>query len=215
MKIICYYTVILLFSIIIITNNAFAHTEVNIAQYNINVGWNDEPPITGFINNVTFEINKMNQTNVKHEVKNAFKNLDAYIKYGGTSKKLNINSLPAPGNYDSKIIPSKPGSYVIELQGKLNDIIIDVDIPIDEVKDNNILSFPQLKISSNENEIHIIKNAISSLRQDLDLLQNNKNNKQNDLDLSSFDMIYDMNILALSLSSAGIILSILAIIKIK
>ncbi len=208
-----YHLVILLFYIVMI-NNVFAHTETNVDQYNIDVGWNDEPPIVGFINNITFEINKIDQTNIKHEVKNAFKNLDAYITYGGTSKKLNIDSLPTPGNYTSKIIPSKPGSYVIELHGKLNDIVIDIDIPIDEVNDKNILSFPQSKINTNGNEINIIKNVISSLRQDVDLLQNNKNN-QAGLDISFVDSMQDINILALTLSTVGIVLSIFAIIKIK
>ena len=209
----CYF-LLLTFMCIIMIDNVFAHTEINIDQYSINIGWKDEPPIIGFINNITFEINEVDQTNIKNKVKNAFKNLEAYVKFGGISKKLNISSLPTPGNYFAKIIPSKPGSYRIELHGKINDSIIDASIPIDRVKDSKILKFPDsYETTISDKEITTIKNIISSLSKDVDSLNNSV--KPIDSDISNNDKMHDISILALTLSFVGIILSIAAIIKIK
>ena len=43
--------------------------------------------------------------------------------YGGASKKIDINSDPRPGYYFSPIIPTKTGSYMVELKGEINGVL--------------------------------------------------------------------------------------------
>ena len=43
---------------------AFGHKTVNVEQYEIVVGWGIEPPIVGFRNSITFEINVVESESV-------------------------------------------------------------------------------------------------------------------------------------------------------
>ena len=63
---------------------------------------------------------------------------------GGVTKVLDINSDPRPGNYFSKIIPTKTGSLVIELKGEINGVPVDVEIPIEDVETTAVLDFPAI-----------------------------------------------------------------------
>ena len=97
---------------------AYGHKTVNVEQYEIEVGWQIEPPIVGFRNAITFEINEIESESVKAGVTNAFKNLEATVKFGGITKTLDINSDPRPGHYFSDIIPTRTGTIGIDLQGE-------------------------------------------------------------------------------------------------
>ena len=67
--------VILIFGGIGITT-AHAHTTVHVEQYEIEVGWDIEPPVVGFRNAIVYEISESPSEGVKNGVINAFKNLD-------------------------------------------------------------------------------------------------------------------------------------------
>ena len=94
-------------------STAFAHTTVHVEQYEIEVGWDIEPPVVGFRNAIVYEISESPSEGVKTGVISAFKNLQSTIKMGGVSKVLDINSDPRPGNYFSKIILTKTCSLII------------------------------------------------------------------------------------------------------
>ena len=86
---------------------AYAHTTVHVEQYEIEVGWDIEPPVVGFRNVIVYEISESPSEGVKTGITSAFKNLQSTIRMGGVTKVLDINSDPRPGNYFSKIIPTK------------------------------------------------------------------------------------------------------------
>ena len=75
-------------------------------------------------------------------ITSAFKNVDATIIFGGASKEIQINSDPRPGYYFSPIIPTKTGTYQVELKGDLNGTVVDVKIPVEDVEPTAILDFP-------------------------------------------------------------------------
>ena len=76
-------------------STTFAHQTIEVDKYEIEVGWGIEPPVVGFRNDFVFEISEPGETEgVKSGVKNAFKNLEATAKFGGVTKKLDINSDP-------------------------------------------------------------------------------------------------------------------------
>ena len=102
---------LILFSIPI----AYGHTTVHVEQYEIEVGWEVEPPVVGFRNAIVYEISESPSEGVKSGVISAFKNLQSTVKSGGASKVLEIDSDPRPGHYFSKIIPTNTGSIVIHL----------------------------------------------------------------------------------------------------
>ena len=101
----------------------YAHTTVEVGPYEIEVGWQDEPPVVGILNAITIDIREPGDVDgVSMGVNNAFKKLQASVVSGGASKTLDINTDPRPGHYYAKIIPTKTGSLEIKLQGEVNGI---------------------------------------------------------------------------------------------
>lgn len=152
-------------------STAFAHTTVEVGPYSIEVGWGIEPPVVGIRNDFVFEISESPSEGVKAGVKNAFKNLEATVKFGGVTKKLDINSDPKAGHYHSPVIPTKTGSMSMLVQGKINDVDVDVEIPIEDVESTAVLDFPPTTGSSSDQDVASLKNAMSALQKDVSNLK--------------------------------------------
>jgi hypothetical protein len=195
-------------------NVVLGHTAVNVEQYEIEVGWDIEPPIVGFRNAITFEINEVESENVKAGVINAFKNLQAIAKFGGITKTLDINSDQMRGHYFSNIIPTRTGTIEIDLKGEINGVAIDVSVPVESVETTAVLDFPPSTSSSNQ-DVAALKNAMSSLQQDVSDIKS----KVGSIDTNSADFnvetAYNFGVFGLSLGAAGVILAIIAMLKRK
>jgi len=201
---------LILFSIPIV----YAHITVEVEPYEIEVGWDIEPPVVGFRNTIVYEISESPSEGVKSGVISAFKNLKSTIKSGGASKVLDIDSDPRPGHYFSKIIPTKTGSMIIELNGDINGVPIDLEIPIEDVEGTAVLDFPTTG-AGGSSDITPIKNALSSVQKDVLEIKS----KLGDVDTSAgefnVETAYNFGVFGLSLGAAGVILAIIAMIKRK
>ena len=199
----------LLFSIGMIVPS-FAHTTVHVEQYAIEAGWGIEPPVVGIRNDIVLKITEPGDTEGSYKgVTSVFKDVDATVFFGGASKKIDINSDVKPGYYFSPIIPTKTGTYMVELKGELRGTPIDIKIPVEDVEPTAVLDFPP---SSSEGtaDIAALKNAISSLQQDVSKLKSGETEVTSDGGAA-----YDFAIFGLSIAAAAIILSIAALIKRK
>ncbi len=189
---------------------SFAHSTVEVGQYEIEVGWGIEPPVVGIRNDIILKITEPGETEGSYKgVTSVFKNLEATAMFGGVTKKIDINADPRPGYYFSPIIPTKTGSYFVELKGEINGTTIDVQIPIEDVESTAVLDFPP---SSSEGpaDLAALKNAISSLQQDVSKLKSGETSVS-----SNGGEAYDFAIFGLSIAAAAIILAIIALVKRK
>ena len=193
---------------------AYGHKTVNVERYEIVVGWGIEPPIVGFRNTITFEINEVESENVKAGVTNAFKNLQATAKSGGITKALDINSDSRAGHYFSDIIPTRTGTIEIDLKGEINGVPVDISVQVEDVENTAVLGFPPSTSSSGQ-DVSALKNAMSSLQQDVSDIKS----KIGDIDTSSANVnvesAYNFGVFGLALGVAGVILAIIAMIKRK
>ena len=188
---------------------SYAHTTVEVEQYKIEAGWGIEPPVVGIRNDVVFKITESGETEGTYRgITSAFQNLEATVMYGGASKNMDINSDPKPGYYFSSIIPTKTGSYLVDLQGEIRGVIVDIQIPIEDVESTSVLDFPPTS-SEGSADVSALKNAISSLQQDVSKL------KSGETSTSNGGAAYDFAIFGLSIAAAAIILAIIALIKRK
>jgi hypothetical protein len=188
---------------------SYAHTTVEVEQYKIEAGWGIEPPVVGIRNDVVFKITESGETEGTYRgITSAFQNVEATVMYGGASKNMDINSDPKPGYYFSSIIPTKTGSYLVDLQGEIRGVIVDIQIPIEDVESTSVLDFPPTS-SEGSADVSALKNAISSLQQDISKL------KSGETSTSNGGAAYDFAIFGLSIAVAAIILAIIALIKRK
>lgn len=210
MKAVILSFIALLFSVGLVSS-AFAHTTVEIDPYEIEIGWGIEPPVVGFRNDFVFEISEPGDNpGVKVGIKNAFKNLEVTAKFGGVTKVLDIDSDPRPGHYFSHVIPTKTGSYSIQLKGDINGIPVDEEIPVEDVESTAVLDFPPTSGTGSDQDIVAMKSAISSLQRDVSSLKSDSGS-----DGSSEGAAYDFAILGLSIAAAAIILAVIALVKRK
>ncbi|MDH3340961.1 MAG: hypothetical protein OEL84_06725 [Nitrosopumilus sp.] len=208
-KLVIFGLIGLLFSIGMISPS-FAHTTVEVEQYKIEAGWGIEPPVVGIRNDFVFKITEPGETEGSYKgVTNVFKNVEATAMYGGATKKIDINSDPRPGYYFSPVIPTKTGSYTIELKGDIRGTLIDIKIPVEDVEPTAVLDFPPTS-SEGTADIAALKNAISSIQQDVSEIKSGEASVSSDGGAA-----YDFAIFGLSIAAAAIILAIIALTKRK
>ena len=196
--------------------SAYAHTTIEVGHYEIEVGWQDEPPVVGILNAITIDIREPGDVDgASMGITNAFRNLDATVISGGASKVLDINTDPRPGHYYAKIIPTKTGSLEVKLEGKINGIEVNVVIPIEDVESTSVLDFPTTSGSSSGQEVTALKNAVTSIQKDVSSIKS----QVGGIDTSSgnFDAetAYNFGVFGISLGAAGVILAIIAMVKRK
>ena len=191
-------------------SQSYAHTTVEVEQYAVEVGWGIEPPVVEIRNSVVFKVTEPGDREGTYRgITNAFQNLDVTIMYGGASKNIEINSDSKPGYYFSPIIPTKTGSYLVDLKGEIRGVAVDIQIPIEDVESTAILDFPP-KASEGSADVSALKNAISSLQQDISKLKSGETTTTSDGGAA-----YDFAIFGLSIAAAAIILAIIALVKRK
>ena len=208
-KITVFGIIALLFSIGMIAPS-FAHTTVHVEQYEIEAGWAIEPPIVGIRNDIVLKfIERGDKEGTFTGITGVFKDVDATVMFGGASKKIDVNSDPRPGYYYSSIIPTKTGTYMVELKGEIRGTTIDIKIPIEDVEPTAVLDFPPTS-SDGSADVSALKQAISSLQQDVSKLKSGETSVT-----SNGGASYDFAIFGLSIAAAAIILAIIALIKRK
>ena len=191
---------------------AYAHTTIQVDPYEIEVGWQDEPPVVGILNAITIDIREPGDVEgVSTGVINAFKKLDASVVSGGASKVLDINTDPRPGHYYAKIIPTKTGSLEVKLAGEINGVQINTIIPIEDVESTSILDFPPTSTSSSGQEVTALKNAVTSLQQDISSIKAQGSTSTD----SDEGIAYNFAVFGISLGAAGVILAIIAMVRRK
>ena len=192
---------------------AYAHTTIQVDPYEIEVGWQDEPPVVGILNAITIDVREPGDVQgVSTGITNAFKKLEASVVSGGASKVLDVNTDPRPGHYYAKIIPTKTGSLQLKLEGEINGVQIDTVIPIEDVESTSVLDFPPTSSSSSGQEVAALKNAVTSLQKDISLIKAQGSVASTDSDGGT---TYNFAVLGLSLGAAGVILAIIAMVKRK
>ena len=192
---------------------AYAHTTIQVDPYEIEVGWQDEPPVVGILNAITIDVREPGSVEgVSTGITNAFKKLEASVVSGGASKVLDVNTDPRPGHYYAKIIPTKTGSLQLKLEGEINGVQIDTVIPIEDVESTSVLDFPPTSSSSSGQEVAALKNAVTSLQKDISLIKAQGSVTSTDSDGGT---TYNFAVFGLSLGAAGVILAIIAMVKRK
>jgi hypothetical protein len=135
---------------------AYAHITKQVGNISLEVGWTNEPPLTGQLNAAIIVAEKAVTGGNFTPINNALSQMNIAVRYGGISKPLDFEpSEQAEGGYEAKIIPTRIGSYSLVMNGTIqNQNITNVEIPLDEVEGTQMFSFPdrQSSISGSEND---------------------------------------------------------------
>jgi hypothetical protein len=166
-------------------SNVYGHKEIKVGNYTIEAGWEEEPPLLNLLNKIVVYVFEND-----NPVRNAMKDLSISINYGGVSKKINfIPSEESAGIYMADIIPSKLGTYSLNLKGAIGTQSINNDIQIEDIEDAEKLTFPVVSTENSGENIENIAKQITPIMNDLsnqiDELKNEINSTQEIIQKSS------------------------------
>jgi hypothetical protein len=225
-------TVLLIFSFSN-AKTAYAHITKNFGNIQVEVGWTNEPPLVGELNNVIIQVNQTSGKNSQTPVINALGNMDIAVKYGGLTKPLDfVPSEETEGMYNGQMIPTRIGSYSLVLNGTIQNQKINAEIPLDLVESTQKLNFPDSGGASNggigvsntaatSNNIGPqLQGIVSQLANDIDLTKNsldtlsktNTNTQKAIQDLKrTNDRLYMIGTGAIGAGVAGIVVAAVAL----
>jgi len=151
------------------THVSFAHTSKTFGNTTIEIGWLTEPPLASDLNSITVQVNK-ESNGEQSPVLNALANLTLSVIYGTISKPLDFQPSPTTdGGYESKILPTRVGPYMLVAQGDVKGQKVDGEFKIEDVESKSIFSFPDSSIdtTSSNNQNEQVQDAISKLSNDI------------------------------------------------
>jgi hypothetical protein len=151
------------------THVSFAHTSKTFGNTTIEIGWLTEPPLASDLNIITVQVNK-ESNGEQSPVLNALANLTISVKYGTISKPLDFQPSPTTdGGYESKILPTRVGPYILVAQGDVKGQKVDGEFKIEDVESKSIFSFPDSSIdtTSSNNQNEQVQDAISKLSNEI------------------------------------------------
>jgi hypothetical protein len=119
-----------------------AHETITAGDYEIEVGWLNEPPVVGQQNAVV--VNVSNTGAAEAQPVEDVSSLTVTLSYGGQSKTLTLAPLgeDTPGQFVAPVLPTVPGQYALILGGKLGDTAVDAQVEPEEVAPAYTLEFP-------------------------------------------------------------------------
>ncbi len=132
---------------------ASAHTSYPAGDYEIEVGWVDEPAIAGQRNAFVVNVSNTKDAAAKVDVSK----LTVEVIYGGQTKALELQpaSEDAVNQFIAPIIPAIPGQYTLRLSGMLDASPVTLEAQPEEVKPASELAFPTVKaqVSASANQV--------------------------------------------------------------
>ena len=215
------FILVLLFSFGFSIQAVYGHTKIQVGNYTIEAGWSIEPPLINNLNDVVIFIFENDSP-----VRNAMKDLSININYGGINKKLNfVPSEESAGQYLADIIPSKLGTYSINLKGVIGTQNINNDIQIEDVEDVKKFTFPIVSEGSSSlenigkqitpimndlsNQIEETKEQVNSTKELIQKMNNENNSIKSEIERTNL-----LSYIATGLSISAIIL-IASRVKVK
>jgi hypothetical protein len=120
-----------------------AHEHVTVGEYELTVGWRDEPAIAGYVNGLDLGIQHHYPNGTTVWVVGVAGNLTAVLSTGPS----NVSKALSPqfgrdGWYTFDVIPTRAGTYKVHLTGTLGTTPINVTVALDDVSPASDLAFP-------------------------------------------------------------------------
>lgn len=131
-----------------------AHEHITVGDYEIAVGWVNEPPVAGQANGI--EIGVSNSSTGEEQPVGDISGLTVTISYGGQSRELAPEALGEdnPGQFEAPILPTVPGQYTIIFSGQLGETpFVEVQVEPEEVAPADTIQFPSVVSSAQSAEL--------------------------------------------------------------
>ena len=204
---------------------AEAHITKVFGNYQIEVGWDNEPAYTNLLNGAQVTVKKGTGDGAAPVI-NALKNMQISIKYGTVTKQLDfLPSETVDGQYDAQFIPTRAGTYSLVFKGTIENQSVDTEITLDDIASVDELNFPASG-QSGEGSINMgqVNTVITQLTNDVEEAKKNSDTASQTLlnaaksfqDVrDSTDKIYMISMTGIGIGIAGVVIAVIAITRNK
>lgn len=123
---------------------ALAHETITVGDYEIEIGWVNEPPVSGQQNAIAVNVTNTSSAEPVEDVSS----LTVSVSYGDQIKELTLEPLgeDTPGQFAAPILPTIAGRYTITLGGKLGVTDVDAEVDPEEVQPADTIQFPSVQL---------------------------------------------------------------------
>jgi hypothetical protein len=134
---------------LLVFQTASAHTSIEVGNYEVEIGWVDEPSIVGQRNAIVVNVSDTTAPDSEVDVSN----LTVNVTYGGQTKTLELEPLSedTTNQYIAPILPTVAGQYTVQLRGQLGSTDINEDVDPEEVVASDELAFPSQTAPESQN----------------------------------------------------------------
>ena len=219
------YTFLILSLLLIpsFTGIAYAHTVDAVGEYRIEIGWMNEPVVSGETNALELYVSPLiTCTDISiplecansQEFQNGIEGLRKLLKVQFVYDKTQTITLPLvddhdiPGKYYAFITPTVSGYYQANLIGKILDTSINLSMHPPPIAERSYIEFPEsadLALNEVINDNTKLIEQIISLENSIKNLENSNNQIQDEID--------GLYIIVIPIGIIGIIIGIIALLK--
>ncbi len=141
-----------LFSLLILGffGTAFGHTEDSVGDYRLQIGWMNEPVVSGETNGIELFVSPLDPVLPleEQEFKNGVSGLEKFLKIQLVLKENKV-TFPIsadhniPGKYYAFVDPTVAGSYQANILGNIGDTIVSLSMHPPKVSERSYIEFPE------------------------------------------------------------------------
>ena len=189
----------------------YAHTVDSVGDYRLEIGWMNEPVVSGETNGIELFVSPLepNLQLEEQEFKNGITGLEKFLKMQLIYKDQKI-ILPftedhnIKGKYYAFVDPTEPGFYQANILGNIDETNVSLSMHPPKVDDRTYIEFP----SRNSTQKQILEEH-STIQEQIDEIRNSLNVIESSVQTNNIGFV------GVGLGIAGIVIAAIAIVKSK
>ena len=203
----------------------YAHTVDAVGEYRIEIGWMNEPVMSGDTNGLELYVSPLVacpdisiplECANSQEFQNGIEGLRKLLKVQFVYDKTQTITLPLvndhdiPGKYYAFITPTVSGYFQANLMGKILDTPVNLSMHPPPIAERSYIEFPELSdlaLTEVIDDNAKLVERINSLENTVKNLENSNNQMQNEIDVN--------DIWATGIGIIALIIAIIALVKIR
>ena len=204
---------------------AYAHTVDAVGEYRVEIGWMNEPVVSGETNALELYVSPLTtcpdisiplECANSQEFQNGIEGLRKLLKIQFVYDKTQTITLPLvndhdiPGKYYAFITPTVSGYFQANLIGKILDTPANLSMHPPPIAERSYIEFPELSdlaLTEVIDDNAKLVERINSLENTVKNLENSNNQMQNEIDVN--------DILGTAIGIIAVIMAIIALVKIR
>jgi len=196
---------------------AYGHTVDAVGDYRVEIGWMNEPVVSGETNGIEFYVSPLNpcpeisepiKCAESQEFQNGIKGLKKTVKMQLIYKDEKITLPLSPdhdiaGKYYAFVNPTISGFYQANMLGKINDTPISLSMHPPKVAERSYIEFPE----PSDITVQQMIDGHTALIEDVSELKDSVN------DLEKINQQTDFGYIGIGVGIIGIVIAIIALVK--